>query len=407
VLSFDGGNSWVQAGTSDNPMYVTAGIPIPDPNSGKLYYTVVEQAVLHTIGDFSQTDIVAGTWSAFTGLNKTTGVNSNFQRADGTPLQYYGNYDPSTYEPDTNNTTVGALLQDGNGQCSTWAGLFLDMLLVNGVVVPNDYIVVSTTSGEGFLVNNWSFVGKGVDSRVTPRYPYVIIPAQTVTNQLGDPVDLPGFADAIDDPGVVGQNSANPDSLFGNHQLVQINGVLYDPSYGVTYTSIADMNTKVIVGYFIYIKAPVVESRIGVDLNNDGNTTDIFYNVKEYEVRRYLPNSPTLLTISRSFTWDGIVPQDLSSLTSGIQVRPMSSPVSSDTVVPAVKQGVSTGLATDVAPTTIPSVILSSPPSVLGSGQRGGSVRVKILINNRSFAVARPNQGLSVPKPRTPFFMFN
>jgi len=157
VLSFDGGNSWVEAGTSDNPMYVTAATPIPDPQSGDLFLTVVNAAVLSTIGGSSESDLVAGTWSAFKGLS--------FTNAAGEPLHYYNSML-------TTNTSVASLLADGDGQCSTWAGLFLDMLLVNGINEPNDYVVVTAgqPGEQGFLVNNWNYAAATSGNRF---YPYV------------------------------------------------------------------------------------------------------------------------------------------------------------------------------------------------------------------------------------------
>ena len=40
---------------------------------------------------------------------------------------------------------------------------------------------------------------------------------------------------------VPAQNNTNPLAIFNNHALVYINGILYDPSYGVTYSG-ADSN---------------------------------------------------------------------------------------------------------------------------------------------------------------------
>ncbi len=67
-----------------------------------------------------------------------------------------------------------------------------------------------------------------------------------------------GTPEVTDQAGVGGQNSTNPQSLFGNHQIVKVvtkdgsgNDVttFYDPSYGLTYTSLANMEATVIAGY--------------------------------------------------------------------------------------------------------------------------------------------------------------
>lgn len=49
---------------------------------------------------------------------------------------------------------------------------------------------------------------------------------------------------------IKGQNNKNPLSMFSNHVVVQINGEYYDPSYGVVYKTLADMQTTAIAGFF-------------------------------------------------------------------------------------------------------------------------------------------------------------
>jgi hypothetical protein len=240
-VSFDGGNTWSNVGSSDNPVYVTAATPIPDPASGDLFLTVVNSAVTNTqglsSGDASQ--IISNTWSIFKGLHVT---NYN-----GEPLSYYANID-------SNNLTVGQLLQFHDGQCGSWTGLFLDMLLVNGIKSPNDFVVVTpgTPGEEGFLVNNWNFPASGTG---TPLYPYVNYSISSpnppkpkiINNQY-----FWSYAEVTDAPGIPGQNSANPASLFNNHQIAEINGVYYDASYGVTYGNLLQMDIQSIAGFYTF-----------------------------------------------------------------------------------------------------------------------------------------------------------
>ncbi len=49
--------------------------------------------------------------------------------------------------------------------------------------------------------------------------------------------------------GVPGQNNNNPLSIFKAHCLVFYNNKYYDPSYGVIYNDIADIEARAIDGY--------------------------------------------------------------------------------------------------------------------------------------------------------------
>jgi hypothetical protein len=244
--SYDGGNTWVDVGTSDNPMYVTAAAPIPDPTSGQLFLTVVNSAVMNTQGLSSgdNAQIISQTWGIFTGLSVTDYA--------GTPLSYYASMS-------SQNTTVASLLQFDDGQCGAWTGLFLDMLLVNGINPAGDYVVVKAgTPGEaGFLVNNWNFPSSGTGN---PLYPYVNYNVSSPYPVINNNQYVWTHAEVTRAAGIPGQNSANPASLFNNHQIAEINGIYYDPSYGVTYNSLLQMDSQSIAGFFAtgqYYAAPL------------------------------------------------------------------------------------------------------------------------------------------------------
>jgi uncharacterized membrane protein len=238
-LSDDGGKDWVDVGTSDNPMYVSAAAPTPDPASGDLFLTVVNSAVMNTQGLSSSANaqIISRTWGIFTGLNVTDYA--------GNALSYYANIN-------SQNTTVASLLQYHDGQCGAWTGLFLDMLLVNGINPAGDYVIVTAgTPGEsGFLVDNWNFPTSGASHN--PIYPYVNYNASGQYPLFNNNQYVWTYADVTDAPGIPGQNSANPASLFGNHQIAEINGIYYDSSYGVTYNSLLQMDSQSIAGFFTF-----------------------------------------------------------------------------------------------------------------------------------------------------------
>ena len=50
--------------------------------------------------------------------------------------------------------------------------------------------------------------------------------------------------------GTPAQGNTKPPELFDSHALAVVNGVFYDPSYGQTYSSMQDMENKVIDGYY-------------------------------------------------------------------------------------------------------------------------------------------------------------
>jgi hypothetical protein len=250
-LSFDAGKNWVDAGQSDNPLYVSGATnPQPDPLSSQFYLTVVDSEINQTRGSSAsdKSTIVNDTWDLFVG-----GAVRQFSPAEpfsdgteyGRPLSYYAT--PLTTGDSikdttqqlgpgyTKNTTVHQLLTDGDGQCAAWAELFLDMLLVNGISEPNDYVTFVPKLSSGFLVSNWSFIGAGTSGN--PSYPYV---------------DAPGpHYEVVKDRGVEGQNSLDPKSVFENHVVAKIDGKYYDPSYGTSYASSAAIS---IAGFYLSVR---------------------------------------------------------------------------------------------------------------------------------------------------------
>jgi hypothetical protein len=251
-LSFDGGKGWNDAGRSDNPVYVSASTnPLPDALSKEFYLTVVDSEINETLGLLAsgRPAIVKNTWRLFTGRGvRQFSLAAPF--SDGTEhgraLTYYGTptsaSDPTRQQflhiGYTGNTTVRPLLAHGDGQCTAWDELFLDMLLVNGIFEQKDWVsVVPEKSDEGFLVNNWHFSGDGTSGNKSYPYLDVLGKHYEVVKHLGAP----------------GQNSPDPLSVFGNHVIVFINGTYYDPSYAETFTNIRQMTAKVVAGYCISV----------------------------------------------------------------------------------------------------------------------------------------------------------
>lgn len=253
-LSFDGGKSWNDAGQSDNPLYVSASTnPLPDANSREFYLTVVDSEIHASLGLTAGTrdqdaTIVSKTWSLFAGM-----AVRQFSPAEpfsngtehGRALTYYGTpasaSDPTGQQLKgafgidyTHNNTVPELLKDGDAQCTAWAELFLDMLLVNGIFEKGDLVTVNPQESRGFVVNNWSFVGAGTSG--DKNYPYL--------DEPGKPYEV------TKEPGLPGQNSPDPLSIFITHVITFINGTYYDPSYGKTYANFRQMTAEDVAGFF-------------------------------------------------------------------------------------------------------------------------------------------------------------
>ncbi len=288
-LSKDHKKTWISAGTSDDPLYVSAGKPIADPDTGNFFLTVVDAAVKRSVGESGRPALIASIWSGFTGLDVMS--------KEGDPLQYYGN-------PKINNVTVAGLLRDRDGQCSTWTKLFLDELLVDGIRGSNDYVVLKAKHSTGFLVKSYAFSG-GILSTV-PGYPYInLIDSPKGATEV-DAVDASGnvykvpaiqdvFRNVAGSDMIRGQNSANPASTFNNHQMAYIDGQFYDPSYGATFTSLPAIAKTAIAGYYkdeakVYLPA----ASLGIKLKPDATSNK----VKLEHVRVFAPNAPGVDTLS-------------------------------------------------------------------------------------------------------------
>jgi hypothetical protein len=251
-ISTDGGKNWSPAGASKDPVYVTLAQAKTDSRTPHYFETVVWLSCQNGKGAKDADEAIPKIFGAFTSQNVKTKA--------GKPLTYYANYRIAD-----RNTTK--LLEFGDGQCSSFVSLFLDMLKVQGIRQDDDYqtIVPKNSADQGFLVKSWTFgPNKGSGDKA---YPYVNIPGDFETaNTLGNSTSFQGRDGTYTfllTPDLVraanpikGQNNANPASIFGNHQVayLKVNGVemFYDPSYGVTYKDLDDMSTQAIAGFYEY-----------------------------------------------------------------------------------------------------------------------------------------------------------
>jgi hypothetical protein len=208
------------------------------------------------LGD-NTTQIISAVWSEFTDLD--------VRRVDGVQLAYY--------RTSTCNITGSAgLIQNGEGQCGSWARLFIDLLLVQGIDNRAGFTIVkpSDSTEMGFIVKNWNFIGSGTSG--IPSYPWLNIGVAPL--YLTASLNFK-YQEVVDVIGISGQGNSNPLSFFGNHQIVKIGSVYYDPSYGRTYSSIGNMDDVAIEGYNKLSLTTANEPDYGVDFNGDGDTNDM------------------------------------------------------------------------------------------------------------------------------------
>jgi uncharacterized repeat protein (TIGR01451 family) len=277
-----GAGPWISAGVSQNEVYVTLGNP-----EGTLYHTTVYLGSKNADGQKDRDDTIAKIWEEFTDRK----VES---KTKGKLLKYYGDWT-------TKNTTAAGLLKDADGQCSAWSNFFILMLKNQGLLGQDDPSAMNNAVGvsptpfpaelggkdDVFLIKEWAFARAGLSG--DGFRPFLNIPEGDLFPPNGG-VDEWSYKDndsynwryaqVTDKDGKPGQGTNNPRSDFGNHQFVVLKDrnerrTYYDPSYGVTYTSVEDFETRMIAGYVQGARNyNVSETVVRADLNGNGNMTD-------------------------------------------------------------------------------------------------------------------------------------
>ena len=168
-------------------------------------------------------------------------------------------------------------LTSNDGQCGAWAHFFVRMRQMHGIVSKDEYLFVksNTKYKEHFLIKEWDFQGSGRSGYTD--YPYLNIediPFKKSTQYCWKYADVTDRKIASP-PRVLearGQGVDDPASRFTNHELVRIDGEIYDPSYGLKYDSILDFDNNAITGFSRRVMLQLDETSFGVtgiDLNRD------------------------------------------------------------------------------------------------------------------------------------------
>jgi hypothetical protein len=269
-ISVDGGTTWSAINSTKHTVYVTLAAPASTLSSSNYFESLFEIGCREANGmSGSATDpTVKG---AVTDAIFGDFASRNVKRVDGTQLTYYNSYL-------TDVTTTAGLLSGGDGQCGSWTSLFLDIRKAQGISDTNDYVLFNpinpTTvdvNHKGFIVNYWNFSGSGNSG--DSDYPYLNLPNLTSFTTASSYNWL--YAEVTDAPGIPGQGTPNPASFFNNHQMAYVNGQYYDPSYGIKHPTVADVQTS-LAGFYVGPAAwPVNEPTVNLDLNGNGNKTDM------------------------------------------------------------------------------------------------------------------------------------
>jgi hypothetical protein len=275
-VEVDDKDHWCEAGDTANRTYVILGAPATTMRQETLF----DIGCRNADGEIVAADATAKIWTEFTDrivkkVDPTTG------QPTGNQMTYYLSYNPldATGNP---VCTAPQLLEANDGQCGSWADLLIRIRQVQGIDDPDEYVLFESTSsaaGEGFSVKNWTFAATGTSGDLT--YPYLnICPlghgslAASVDAVYGTSSYNWAYSEASDASGIAGQGTSNPASLFGNHQ-VMISGEYYDPSYGLKHANLAAIDAAAIDGYFVVRAVPLDEVTYGLDLNSDGDVTDL------------------------------------------------------------------------------------------------------------------------------------
>jgi len=264
-MSVDGGTTWATINSTKHTVYVTLADPASSLSSSNYFESVFEIGCREANGmSGSATDSTVK--GVVTDAIFGDFASRNVKRVDGTQLTYYHVYT-------TPVTTTAGLLSTGDGECGSWTSLFLDIRKAQGITDTSDYVKIEAITGDGFIVNNWTFSGSGNSGDTD--YPYLNLPVTPLSTAfIGTSSYNWLYAEVTDATGIPGEGNANPASWFENHQMAYVNGQYYDPSYGIKHPDLADIQTSLAGFYLGPGSYPVNEATVNLDLNGNGNKTD-------------------------------------------------------------------------------------------------------------------------------------
>lgn len=254
-ISFDNGTTYKPIGTTNNTLYVTKSAPMAETTQFKWWHTVFDLSCRNAQNETLDTAIISHIWAEF-----LDHVVLNYK--DDSLFYYKIMNSP--------NVNLASLLQYKDAECYTFAQLFLASIKIQGIVKTNNYVYITpinnTVCGHTinrFIVKNWVF-GTPTAAGTCPQFPY----RNTYTTLIPFPYTSYAFttADVTDATGIPGSCTPNPSSYFNNHQIVKLNGVYYDPCYGVTFPSLASIKWAAFDGFSYRITGGTTNAYFTSDL---------------------------------------------------------------------------------------------------------------------------------------------
>jgi hypothetical protein len=237
-----------ELGKNSNTFYLIYRAPV---GNSLIYFTLLDlatQGVKNEGEPLTEKKVIAGVWSGFKN-RQTEGPCQTLECAitrirtfnpatgeitrNGNQLLYYEQLLPNLnlreyYFSRRGSAVAGGrykvwlLLEALTGECGSWARAFKSALGTEGISALQLKIYPKFPSSPAglpcqshgaciFLVANWGFTGSGTS--LSSSFPYL-------------------WTEVKDENGSSGQGVENPSSVFQNHELIEVENKLYDPSYG-------------------------------------------------------------------------------------------------------------------------------------------------------------------------------
>jgi hypothetical protein len=190
----------------------------------KIFFTLLAQDTEMIANKFeTSAQVVEGVWKGFSKGNEPAGMpvwtyvpatgafekqKENMAYYEEMPLESLNKVrtaEEKAFAIEKNLTSQ--LLENLDGECGAWQEAFNKALKTEGIAAVN--IIFVPTTGTNMLVKNWSIPNAGKE--------------------------FPNKEENVKkEAGVAGQAVATPSSFFVNHQVVEVEKKLYDPSYATT-----------------------------------------------------------------------------------------------------------------------------------------------------------------------------
>lgn len=276
---------WKEVAVTNNRIYVTLNPafveelnPASGPPNYNPYYYHTDSGFFvgcnAAKGSANEENVIQKVWEAF--------QDASLMNSQGEGLSYYNGWIAENY------TGANQLVQYRNGQCTAWALFFLTVLKNMGVQTGLEWKYISLVSANHiyFLVKDWgdanplpSSVANALANNDPIAADLIAMGYQNIIILKGGDVQISNnaydfhYSDITDEPGIPGQNSGNPQSIFGFHEISAVSGNIYDASYGSPYSNanfIKDFQDAALFGVMQIRTISISESNLGLDINGDG-----------------------------------------------------------------------------------------------------------------------------------------